>query len=39
MVAQVFAFADQRATPDERKLATERAKKLVNDFLEKESSK
>lgn len=37
MVAQVFAFTDQRATPDERKLATERAKKLVNDFLEREA--
>ena len=39
MVAQLLAFADHKATSDERKLAGERAKKIVNDFLENEGLK
>jgi hypothetical protein len=39
MVAQILAFADHKATPDERKLAGTRGKKIVSDFLESESSK
>jgi hypothetical protein len=33
MVAQLYVHNDQRVTPDERKLAGERAKKIVDEFF------
>lgn len=39
MVAQILSFEDARATPEERKIATDNAKKIIATFLEKERSK